>query len=261
MRRYKNLKLFVHAEDLTGGLNNSSELDENAKFFIRFGSDATDNYYEYEASLKYTPGNATSPLEIWPNENTVDLEIQNFVNLKSARDKIGNFIYEDRFRDLDFGDDNKKLFIKGRPSLGNVTTIMLGVRNLTGTTSNPSKTKDLVLWVNEIRLSEIENKGGYAGNASINFNLGDFALVNANASMSTVGFGGIAEKPSERSQSELSAFSINTTVNVDKFLPEKVGMKIPVNYSYTQTIEDPKYNPLDNDVTFDEAPNREELKK
>ncbi len=132
---------------------------------------------------------------------------------------------------------------------------MLGVRNKT------SVKKDVVLWVNEIRLSEIENKGGYAGNASVNFNLGDFALVNANASYSTIGFGGISQKPAERAQSTLSAFNVNTTVNVDKFLPEKVGMKIPVNYSYTQTIEDPKYNPLDNDVTFEEAPNKDQLKK
>ena len=133
---------------------------------------------------------------------------------------------------------------------------MLGVRN-----KDEVNSKDLVLWVNEIRLSEIENKGGYAGNASVNFNLGDFALVNANASYSTIGFGGISQKPAERAQSTLSAFNVNTTVNVDKFLPEKVGMKIPVNYSYTQTIEDPKYNPLDNDVTFEEAPNRDQLKK
>jgi cell surface protein SprA len=73
-------------------------------------------------------------------------------------------------------------------------------------------------------------------------------MVNANASYASIGFGAIDSKPSERSQDENSAFSINTTVNVDKFLPEKAGMKIPLNYSYTQTITDPKYNPLDNDV-------------
>ncbi|WP_373710095.1 cell surface protein SprA, partial [Kaistella sp.] len=255
MRRYKNLELFVHAEDLKDV--NSSNYDEDAKFFIRFGSDATDNYYEYEASLKYTAKNARSPLEIWPSENTVNLAIQNFVDAKLRRDKDFPTGIELRREDVEYGtiDSNKKIFIKGRPSLGNVTTIMLGVRN-----KNTLINKEVVLWVNEIRLSEIENKGGYAGNASLNFNLGDFALVNANASYSTIGFGGIAEKPSERSQSTLSAYSINTTVNVDKFLPEKLGLKVPVNYSYTQTIEDPKYNPLDNDVTFDEAPNREELK-
>ena len=257
MRRYKKLELFVHAEDVRAGAQ-SNNLDENAKFFIRFGSDATDNYYEYESSLKYTPRNATSPLEIWPNENTVNLEIQNFIDAKLRRDKNTGTPIDARTEDFDFGsiDPNKKIFIKGRPSLGNVTNIMLGVRN-----KDAANSKDIVLWVNEIRLSEIENKGGYAANASINFNLGDFALINANASMSTIGFGGITQKPQERAQSELSAFNINTTVNVDKFLPEKAGMKIPVNYSYTQTIEDPKYNPLDNDVTFDQAENREELKK
>ncbi|WP_423974870.1 cell surface protein SprA [Kaistella sp.] len=256
MRRYKNLELFVHAEDLKNV--NSSNYDEDAKFFIRFGSDATDNYYEYEASLKYTSKNARSPLEIWPSENTVNLAIQNFVDAKLRRDQNFPSGIDVRREDVEYGilDPNKKIYIKGRPSLGSVTTIMLGVRN-----KNTLIDKEVVLWVDEIRLSEIENKGGYAGNASVNFNLGDFALVNANASYSTVGFGGIAEKPSERSQAEHSAYSINTTVNVDKFLPEKAGLKIPVNYSYTQTTEDPKYNPLDNDVTFENAPNREELKK
>lgn len=255
MRRYKKLELFVHAEDLKNVT--SDALDHDAKFFIRFGSDATDNYYEYEASLKYTAKNATSPMDIWPDENTVNLEIQNFVDAKLRRDQIPGVAIDARTEDAEFStlDPEKKIYIKGRPSLGNVSNIMVGVRN------KSTLSKNVVLWVNEIRLSEIENKGGYAGNASLNFNLGDFAMVNANGSYSTVGFGAITEKPSERSQSTLSAFNVNTTVNVDKFIPEKVGMKIPVNYSYTQTIEDPKYNPIDNDVTFEKAPNKEELKK
>ena len=80
-------------------------------------------------------------------------------------------------------------------------------------------------------------------------------------SYSTVGFGAITQKPSERSQATNSAYTINTTINADKFLPEKAGMKIPVNYYYTQTIEDPKYNPIDNDITFEKAENKEDLKK
>ncbi len=255
MRRYKKLELFVHAEDLKNAT--STALDDKAKFFIRFGSDATDNYYEYETSLKYTQKSATSPLEIWPSENTVNLEIQNFIDAKLRRDLSGVRI-DDRTPDTDYNglDQNKQIYVRGRPSLGNITTIMFGVRNKESVVA-----KDLVLWVNEIRLSEIENEVGYAGNASLDFNLGDFALVNANGSYSTIGFGAITERPSERAQSTFSAFNINTTVNLDKFLPEKLGLKIPVNYSYTQTIEDPKYNPLDNDVTFEEVANKQELKK
>ena len=256
MRRYKKLKLFVHAQNLDSPRD--SNLDQNVKFFIRFGSDASDNYYEYESSVKYTPNTATTPMEIWPFENEVDFNIQDFVDAKIRRDREFPTGIVDRRKDTQFGDNNKGIYIKGRPSLGNITTIMIGVRNnLRGGVGSNGR----VLWVNEMRLSEIENDGGYAGNASLNFNLGDFATVNTSASYSSVGFGNIDSKPAERSQASQSAFSINTAVNVDKFLPEKTGVKIPLNYSYAQTIEDPKYNPLDTDVEFSKAANKEQLKK
>lgn len=256
MRRYKKLRLFVHGQNLDNPI--ASDYDPNTKFFIRFGSDATDNYYEYEASVKYTSNTATTPLEIWPAENDVDFNIQDFVDAKIRRDRESPNDIIQRKKDSQFGDSNKGIYIKGRPSLGNITTIMIGVRNVGTGRETPN---NVTLWVNEIRLSEIENDGGYAGNASLNFNLGDFATINTSASYSSVGFGNIDSKPAERSQATQSAFSINTAVNVDKFLPEKTGMKIPVNYSYSQTIEDPKYNPLDTDVEFSKAANKEELKK
>lgn len=259
MRRYKRLKLFVHAED---PLRRDEGMDKKTKFFIRFGSDAADNYYEYEASLKITPKTATAPMEIWPMENDVDLEIQNFVDAKIRRDKSSPNDISKRILDPVFGeaDNLKNIYIKGRPSLGNITTIVIGIRNGIPRGENGSSL-DRILWVNEIRLSEIDNQGGYAGNASLNFNLGDFAVVNTNAAYTSVGFGNIDSKPAERNQSTQSAFSINTAINLDKFLPEKTGVKIPVNYSYSQTIEDPKYNPLDTDVEFKKAANREQLKK
>lgn len=255
MRRYKKLKLFVHAHTDERDANDGM-MDPNTKFFIRFGTDATDNYYEYESSLQLTKSTATAPMEIWPMENNVEFDVQDFVDAKIRRDKSGVTITE-RTEDLVYNVPNKKIYIKGRPSLGNISTIMIGVRNadIRGGSINR------VLWVNEIRLSEIENDGGYAGNASLNFNLGDFATVNTNASYTSVGFGNIDSKPAERNQSTQSAFSINTAVNVDKFLPEKTGVKIPLNYSYSQTIEDPKYNPLDTDVEFSKAPNKDQLKK
>lgn len=257
MRRYKKLKLFVHAHDPENRDPNVGTFDPKTKFFIRFGSDATDNYYEYESTMKLTSTTATAPMEIWPMENEVDFDVQNFVDAKIRRDKSGVAI-TNRTMDLAYQEPYKNIYIKGRPSLGNITTIMIGVRNADPRTSS---TITRVLWVNEIRLSEIENDGGYAGNASLNFNMGDLATVNANASYTSVGFGNIDSKPAERTQSTQSAFSINTAINVDKFLPEKTGVKIPLNYSYSQTIEDPKYNPLDTDVEFNKAPNKDQLKK
>lgn len=252
LRRYGKLELFVHAQDLRNVT--STQLDDKTKFFIRLGSDATDNYYEYEASLKYTSANARTPYEIWPMENTISFDLDEFTAIKGRRDK-GGALMDTRYTDTGFGDTHKKIYVKGRPSLGNITTVVMGVRN-----EDPSGvSKDIKLWVNELRSSGTENEGGYAANASLNFNLGDFALVNATGTMSSVGFGGITDRPAERAQSEMSSFHIDTTVNLDKFLPEKLGLKIPVNYSYTQSIEDPKYNPLDNDVKLKDSPIREEL--
>ncbi|PIE50029.1 MAG: cell surface protein SprA [Flavobacteriales bacterium] len=255
IRRFKNLKLFVHAQNLIDKY--STALDENTKFFIRFGNDATDNYYEYEASLKYTSKDATSAADIWPSENEVNLPLENFVDLKLRRDNGASANILQRYTDGEYGDTNKKIYVKGRPSLGNVETVVIGLRSTGGNV----RSKNIVLWVNEIRLSGVENKGGYAGNANLNFNLGDFATVNTNGAYSSVGFGNINSRPAERAQSSQSSFSITTAVNVGKLLPEKTGVKIPVNYSYTQTIEDPKYNPLDTDVEFEKSNNKEELKK
>ncbi len=93
--------------------------------------------------------------------------------------------------------------------------------------------KILLLWVNEIRLSGIENKGGLCWNTQIlNFNLGDFATVNAVELILRLVLDSYEPKTCGTvSQTTNSALLSNTMVNVDKFLPEKLGLKIPVNYS------------------------------
>lgn len=253
MRRFSRLELFVHAHEKRNGLG---KLDPNAKFFIRLGSDATDNYYEYEAPLYYTDTNAKSPVDIWPMQNRVNILTQHLLDAKIARDQsLGINQLDERFRVNHFNEEGKAIYVKGRPSLGNITTLVLGVRN------DDAVQKDIVLWVNEVRLSGIENQGGYAGNASLNMNLADLASINAAGAFSTIGFGAIVQKPVERAQSSLSSFNINTTVNVDKFFPEKMGLRIPVNYTYAQSIEDPKYNPLNSDIKFEKDPNKEQTKK
>ncbi len=254
LRRFQKLKLFVHSENLDQ--TTDSGIDQNLKFFIRLGSDNTDNYYEYEYPLKYTSKNSISPSDIWPAENMMDIDVQKLVDAKILRDKTSPNTITGRFEVVENPTFNKKIFVKGRPSIGNITTIMMGVRN-----DLARSPKNVVLWINELRSSDIKNEGGYAGNASLNFNLGDFAVVNASAAHSSVGFGNITQRPSERAQASNTAFSVNANINADKFLPEKAGIKIPVTYSYSQAMEDPKYNPLDNDVEFKNAPNKEELKK
>lgn len=254
LRKYKRLEMFVHAEDLLDATNQS--IDEDTKLFIRLGSDYADNYYEYEMPLKYTAKTPdANPERIWPIENRIDLSTDFFVDAKKLRDQEGLVSALERFTFIpDEADPTKVIYVKGRPSLGGVTSVMIGLR------STNSQNKEVLVWVNEMRLSEIDNSGGYAAMASLGFTLGDFAQIQVSGSISSAGFGAIDQGPSQRNQEDYRDYALNAQLKLDKFLPKEWGMEIPFNFTMSEQFADPKYNPLDNDILFDEDPRKEELK-
>ncbi|MGI9525610.1 MAG: cell surface protein SprA [Weeksellaceae bacterium] len=246
LRRYKKIKMFSHVHAGDKGLDASGDL----KLFVRLGSDLANNYYEYEIPMQYTAKSAQTATAIWPIENMLDINTEEFVKAKTSAYEANNL---DRFP-FEVDQEGRMIYVKGRPSLGNISTIMIGVRNTGNRDVN-----DAIVWVNELRLSDVSNEGGYAALANLNVALGDFAQVNATGSVTSVGFGAIDRGPVERQQEEIKNYSINTQVNLDKFLPEKWGVKIPFNYTIAEEFIDPKFNPLDNDIEFDEDPRRDEL--
>ncbi|MCF8351603.1 MAG: cell surface protein SprA, partial [Bacteroidales bacterium] len=85
-RQYGHLKMFVHAEKVFANEN----LDYgDMTVFIRFGSDLTENYYEYELPLTFTdwsPGEVVrDPALIWPEANNVDIDLEKIVQIKQNR--------------------------------------------------------------------------------------------------------------------------------------------------------------------------------
>src|SRR5690606_35538666 len=154
----------------------------------------------------------------------------------------------------DENNPQKSIYVKGRPTLGAVTSVMIGLR------STSKFDKEVLVWVNELRLSEIDNEGGYAAMASLGVTLGDFAQVQLSGSISSAGFGAIDLGPSQRNQEDYKDYALNAQIKLDKFLPEKWGLEIPFNLTMSEQFADPKYNPLDSDVLFDEDPRKEELK-
>ena len=80
----------------------------------------------------------------------------------------------------------------GNPSLSDVRTMMIGVRN------NSNAAKDIVVWVNEMRLTDFDQSGGWAAKANVNLGLSDIATLNIAGHVETVGFGGIDQSLTER---------------------------------------------------------------
>jgi cell surface protein SprA len=140
-RRYKQLKLEVHAEQI----EEYPLKDDELYFFIRLGSDYNFNYYEYELPLKLTPyGRYNGDIEsdrflVWPDDNRIDVSLDLFTNAKLARDdelrKGGSSVsIQDVFEVIHQGwnKNRNKVKIKGSPNLGNVQVMMMGIRNKKG---------------------------------------------------------------------------------------------------------------------------------
>ena len=255
LRQYKRIQMFTHANALEQNTTNLK--DRELAVFIRLGSDYKNNYYEYEIPLTLTAPrsnyNRNVPADrklVWPEENMQDVALSIFTNLKKERNKAkaqGMASYMAPYSAYDSEHPNNKLTIVGNPSLGEVKTMMIGVRN------NSGDIKSGEVWVNELRLKEHNNKGGWAANANLNIQLSDFGSVNATGRYVSEGFGGLEDGVASRSTDNYGTYSVTTSLEMGKFFPDKAKVSIPVYYSVTKEKTSPKYNPMDTDMELKDA--------
>ena len=88
----------------------------------------------------------------------------------------------------------QRISIKGNPNFGDIRTLMIGVKN----PSQDNMDVCAEVWFNELRLSDMDNEGGWAATLAVDTNVADFMNISATARQSTSGFGNIEEGPSER---------------------------------------------------------------
>lgn len=255
LRQYKRIQMFTHANALEQNTTNLK--DRELAVFIRLGSDYKNNYYEYEIPLTLTAPrsnyNRNVPADrrlVWPEENMLDVALSIFTNLKKERNKAkaqGLASYMAPYSAYDSEHPNNKLTIVGNPSLGEVKTMMIGVRN------NSGDVKSGEVWVNELRLKEHNNKGGWAANANLNVQLSDFGSVNATGKYVSEGFGGLEDGVASRSTDNYGTYSVTTSLEMGKFFPDKAKVSIPLYYSVTKEKTSPKYNPMDTDMELKDA--------
>ena len=252
LRQYRRLQMFTHLNALA---QDATQLSDNQlSVFIRLGSDNRSNYYEYEIPLKLTPPgtgyNRSSATVVWPEENMLDIYLSVFTNVKKLRNQSraqGVASYTAPFSVYDTDHPNNKVSILGNPTLGEVKTMMIGVRN------NSADLKSGEVWVNELRLLETDNSGGWAANANLNVQLSDFGTLNLQGKYMTEGFGGLEDGVMSRSQEDYGTYSFTTSLELGKFFPDKAKVSIPLYYSVTQEKTSPKYNPMDTDMLLDDA--------
>ncbi|TYA74554.1 T9SS outer membrane translocon Sov/SprA [Seonamhaeicola marinus] len=253
MRQFKRLRMFIHAEDGSKGFTDNGNLIG----FVRIGNDLNDNYYQIEIPLvKSDPGSLVEDV-VWPEENEINipLDILGKVKAQGISDMtLGN--EDPTFYDVINGEiqlatdpyggyviGQHRVGIKGNPNFGDVRTLMVGVKN-----ANEFENVCAQVWFNELRLSDMDNEGGWAAVVSMDTNIADFANISATGRQSTSGFGGIEQGPSERSLEDVKQYDVVTNVQVGQLLPKKWGIQIPFNYAQSEELITPKYDQVYKDL-------------
>lgn len=253
MRQYKNLEMFIHAESIIDNTNATELQDGQLVAFMRLGNDLTNNYYEVRIPLNPTNFGARSAEEIWPLANRLNLPLELLQEVKtrvlgdrSFDQTVVNFFSQSELTGGGTqGENELQIGIKGNPSFGNVRTIMLGVRNST----NDELCGEV--WFNELRMSELKNKGGWAAVVSMDANLADFATISATGKRSTIGFGALEQGPNQRSREDLQQYDVVTNLNLGQLLPKKWGIQLPFNYGRSEELITPQYDPEFQDIELE----------
>ena len=251
LRIYNRLQMFVHNEALIDdyvGVNNG-----DISLFVRFGSDVKNNYYEYEIPLEVTPAGKYGDREaVWPANNMLDCDLDIFPAIKKQRNaekmqESSGVSYNKRYSIADPTRPSNIITVIGNPSLSDVRVMIIGIKNNTTTTRNCN------VWVNELRVTDFNNEGGWAANGNLNLGLSDIAVINLGGQKETAGFGSVDQSLSERRLDELDQYNFAVQADLGRFFPEKLKLKAPIYYSVSNEKITPKYNPLDQDVELDDA--------
>ena len=235
LRQYGTLSMFIHAE----GRGAIDPLQPGSlEAVIRLGNDFVSNYYEIKIPLTKTPYNTSDPAKIWPSENELALSLQRLIQLKIKRNNNSQPNVYYRERDA----DGKVYAILGNPNLGEVRGMFLGIHNI------GQETVCTEAWFNELRLSDLNEKGGWAALGRVDMKLADLGTLTFSGSFKGVGFGNLDQRVNERAKDNLSQFDVATNLELGKFLPQKSGISIPMYASYSQTLSTPEFDPYDLDI-------------
>ena len=253
-RQYRRIQMFSHAESL---IEKPEVRDNDLYIFMRLGSDYKNNYYEYEIPLKITPPRRYSELNtdrqiVWPESNMFDFPFELLTNLKLERNKEkraanSEVTFYTPYSSFDPEKPANKITVVGNPSISDLKVIMIGVRN------HSRNTISTEVWCNELRLTEFNEDGGWAGNANLFVGLSNLGSFNFAGRMETAGFGSLDQGIMERNIDDKFQYSVSTQLDLGLLFPEKIKLSVPFSYSYQEEVISPKYNPLDQDVLLSEA--------
>ena len=242
LRQYGKLSMFSHAESVVG---QTPVKDNELNLVVRIGQDFLNNYYEIKIPLKVTlPGSYTSAQAetVWPPDNNLDFNLPDLVSLKQRRNGTPGASVANIYREL-IG--NKTFSVLGNPNLGQVTGILIAVEN-----AKDKNTADLnaEVWLDELRLSQINEIGAYAALGRVDVTLADLGRISVSANTYSQGWGTLESHINDRAKDNMLQFDAAATIDAGKLVPKEARLSVPIYASINRTVHTPEYDPYDLDI-------------
>ena len=258
LTRYRNLRMYVHGHGFV----------QSDSMRVVSGSATTRPRTTTSTSSRSTRSSSPTPRaldddaradSLWqtatqnrPDRNSVNIVLSELNKLKVARDAAG-VLPAQVFRSTAAPQDappGARLAIRGQPSIQDVRSVVLGVRNGVGGRVVPIDTVEV--WYNELRVSGYDEESGASGFLVANVTFADVGSVQARFSQTQDGFGGLSGGLGERELSGRTALSVSSAFNAHRLLPARFGWSIPVTYAVTANESTPRYDPRRGDTRLDD---------
>lgn len=238
LRHYERLSLYAH-------LHSEQELrDGEVELFVRLGSDFTQNYYEIRRPLTPTPiadysGLTTHELQrlVWREENTLVLPLAELPALKQQRDNSA----PDPTAPFQQGN----LVVRGYPTLGEITSVLIGVRSRSGGILRGE------VWVNELSVSGTRDLGGDALLTSGVLTLSDLLHLRMEGGYTSAGFTSLTRDSRHSALEDRRHFALSGLLDLAYLTPPQWHLHAPIRFSTERQSATPFYSPTHSDLLYD----------
>ncbi|HWJ22390.1 MAG TPA: hypothetical protein VNS52_08570, partial [Gemmatimonadaceae bacterium] len=243
----------VWAKGRGNGWGDAGELN----FYLKIGRDA-DNFYVYRTPVQAGRGKAA-----WTD---VKVQFQKFFDLRA---KLQNAFLQggDRYGSCSAADralidrsvpgattaDTTRRYAacadgymvyttdpnSTPPNLAAVQELSAGmvrVDSAVGPSPILSASDSLELWVDDIRLTDVVDTPGYAGQFGLNVIAGDVADLRASVTRKDPNFRQLAEQPSFVTD---NGIDLASAVHLERLLPQSLGLALPFSISHSSASSDP----------------------
>ena len=225
---YRTMKMFVRGDP---SWHYVDENNYDAELFFRFGLDSL-NYYEYRA-----PVHPADPAYYngWDPLNEVVVRFEDLTAIKQGRDSVTVISAP---VPVVGGPPGAAYRVLGNPSLTQIVYMAIGLANPRGKGTTLPLRGDL--WVNELRLTSVDNTPGWAYRFDTQLKLADLGSVSFNYSKIDPNFHQLEARFGSRQNS--TNWGLSTNVQLERFLPEEMaGSQLGISYSHTENLTQPKY--------------------